>query len=125
MKLADLDPLLIRHELRPCFAGAPGCSTVSPHLEHEYYVDVETIAEADGIRFLCPKCFTTNGGPRGTHSVICWRPRVAAHITPGPGRWEFEGSGLADLTLVAGSSSILLHGGCNAHFWIRAGEIQW
>jgi hypothetical protein len=84
---------------------------------------VESIDEADGVMFLCPVCFQANGGPVGTHAVICWRPRVPSHIDPKPGRWEFEGTGLHDLTLVAGSSSILLTAGCRAHFFIRNGEI--
>src|SRR5574342_554084 len=67
-------------------------------------------AEADGIIFLCPKCFVANKGPIGTHSVICWRPHVPQTTTPVPGRWEFQGTGFDDLTLVAGSSSVLLHG---------------
>lgn len=73
--------------------------------------------------FLCPKCFAANGGNVGTHSCICWRPCVPQTEDPKPGRWEFEGSGLSDLTLVAGSSSVLLQGGCDAHFFVRAGEI--
>jgi hypothetical protein len=85
--------------------------------------DVE-MAEADGIIFLCPKCFQKNGGPVGTHSIICWRPSVPPSVTPGPGRWEFNGTGLDDLSLVAGSSSILLQGGCEAHFLIQNGEIR-
>jgi hypothetical protein len=90
----------------------------------EYHHDVNTIAEADGILFLCPKCFITNAGPIGTHSVICWRPRIAPDVEPKPGRWEFEGTSIDDLTLKAGSSSILLTGeGCHAHFFITNGEI--
>ncbi len=78
---------------------------------------------ADGIDFLCPLCYERNGGPVGTHHVICWRPHVSPDISPKPGRWEFVGSGFHDLTLVAGSSSILLMGGCGAHFWIRQGRV--
>ena len=74
--------------------------------------------------FLCPRCFQTNQGPVGTHRVICWRPHVPQSFFPVPGRWEMEGSGLSDLTLVAGSSSVLLRGGCDAHFFVRGGEIQ-
>lgn len=87
------------------------------------FQDVGTIDEADGIIFLCPKCFAANGGPVGTHAVICWRPRVPQTTSPTPGRWEFKGSAMDDLTLVAGSSSVLLKGGCNAHFFVRNGEI--
>lgn len=84
-----------------------------------------TLEQADGIMFLCPVCFAKNGGPVGTHRIICNRPRVPLRegIYVGPGRWEFEGTGIDDLTLVAGSSSILLLGGCAAHFFIRNGAI--
>lgn len=84
----------------------------------------DLIADADGVIFLCPLCYTKNNGPVGTHSVLCWRPRVAKEIQPGPGRWEFKGTGLDDLTLVAGSSSILLKGGCNWHGYIRNGHAE-
>lgn len=87
---------------------------------------VSSIEDADGVWFLCPKCFAANGGAVGTHRVICWRPRVPAGVIPGPGRWELVGTSLDDLELVAGSSSILLPGepgGCGAHFWVRGGAI--
>lgn len=84
---------------------------------------VETIGEADGVEFLCPKCFAANGGPSGTHAVICWSPSVPQDTSPTPGRWQLQGSGLDDLTLVAGSSSVLLKGGCGAHFFVRSGAI--
>ena len=82
-----------------------------------------TPSSADGVMFLCPKCFRANGGERGTHSVICWKPEVPAAREPGPGRWSFQGSSLEDLTLVASSSSIALLGGCRAHFFIQNGAI--
>jgi hypothetical protein len=93
-----------------------GCGTTFRH------VDI-LFPEADGIFFLCPVCFVTNQGRVGTHGIICWKPHVPQTMPPGPGRWDFQGTGLQDLTLVAGSSSILLKGGCNAHFFIRNGEI--
>jgi hypothetical protein len=76
----------------------------------------------DGIIFLCPKCYGEIG-KIGCHSVICWRPHVPQTMDPKPGRWEFEGGTLDNLTLVAGSSSILLTSGCMAHFFICNGEI--
>lgn len=81
--------------------------------------------DADGIIFACPKCFNTNGGLVGTHHIVCWRPRVplSEHLT-GPGRWEMLGTGYADLTLRAGSSSVSLKGGCNAHFFIESGNVR-
>lgn len=81
------------------------------------------IDEADGIIFLCPVCFINNNGKVGTHYIICWRPRVPQSILPGPGRWDFEGTGFTDLTLKAGSSSVLLRGACKAHFFVRDGSI--
>lgn len=78
-----------------------------------------SIDKADGIRFHCPKCFETTG-----HELICWRPRVPQTIDPKPGRWEFKGSSLDDLSLVAGSSSVHVTGGCQAHFFVRGGRIE-
>jgi hypothetical protein len=79
--------------------------------------------DCDGIIFLCPVCFRTNNGPVGTHSVICFKPHVPLTVNPGPGRWSFQGTSADDLTLVAGSSSVLLDSDCKAHFFIRSGEI--
>ena len=106
MRLADLNPRFLKD------------------IDERNSKFVHDIADADGIMFLCPKCFTENGGAAGTHSVICWRPHVAQSRFPIPGRWEFEGSGFADLSLVAGSSSVLLTGGCAAHFFVRVGQIE-
>jgi hypothetical protein len=82
-----------------------------------------TVESADGVWFLCPQCFRANGGPAGTHMVICWRPRVPQSRDPRPGRWEFQGAGLADLSLVAGSSSVQLTSACRAHFFVRGGRV--
>lgn len=88
---------------------------------------VPTLAEANGIFFVCPVCLAANGDRRpGVHGIECWNPGVPIDTgLPGPGRWSFEGTGYADLTLVAGSSSIHLTGpGCGAHFFIINGEIR-
>jgi hypothetical protein len=78
--------------------------------------------EADGIEFLCPKCFLK--GRIGCHMVVCWKPHVPQTVRPTPGRWELHGSGFDDLTLVAKSSSIKITSGCLAHFFIRNGNIE-
>ena len=85
---------------------------------------VDSINDADGVMFLCPKCFVANKGPVGTHSVICWRPHVPQDVHPIPGRWGFLGNGIDDLELKAGSSSVSLTTGCKAHFFVRDGIIQ-
>ncbi len=85
--------------------------------------------EADGIRFLCPKCYNDPPqGPIGTHSVICWfRGYVPDSAVPGPGRWTPDGeNGLHDLTFVPGNPpmacSVLLLGGCGWHGFVRNGD---
>ena len=106
VKLAELEPQFLVVE-------TPG----------KAYRYVDTLAEAQGIRFLCPKCFSANGGPAGTHSVICWfKDRdVPATEEPLPGRWTVvSGHGYGDLTLTA---SILITSGCMWHGFVTAGEI--
>lgn len=106
MKLVDLEPafLKILDEKTVRFEGV-------------------TMAEADGIAFLCPKCYAANGGRVGTHQVWCWRPHVPQTVSPQPGRWEFTGTGFSDLSLVAGSSSVKLIGGCEWHGFVQNGEV--
>lgn len=108
MKLTDLEPQFLSHR------GDP-----------RTHWNVDTLAEANGIFFVCPKCFAANDNSRiGVHGIICWDPSVPQTVSPTPGRWAMSGTGYEDLTLTAGSSSILLTGpGCGAHFFIQRGEI--
>lgn len=127
MRLTELEAEFIRREVRPnqlvnIVDPADGQSKQVVR-DQEYHHTVTSIAEADGIIFLCPKCFRDHNGSVGTHSCICWSPKVPPDVDPKPGRWELTGTCLDDLTLRAGSSSILLVGGCNAHFFITNGEI--
>lgn len=92
---------------------------------HVHWTRVETLAEAHGVRFLCPLCFATNQGNVGTHSVICWfEGKVPDEATPGPGRWNPQGTGLNDLTFVPGAKtqSVKLEGGCNWHGFVVNGD---
>jgi hypothetical protein len=114
MRLTDLEPQFLRYDQRD---GG------------KFLVPVATLAEAHGLKFLCPKCFAANGGPVGTHQVICWsRSRgTPDDAQPLPGRWAMEGTGFGDLTLNAdppsGARSVLLLGGCEWHGFITAGEV--
>ena len=87
-----------------------------------------TFEQAQGISFLCPKCYAANGGPVGTHSVICWsRSRgVPDEQNPCPGRWLMVGTSFHDLTLNADppsdARSIQLRGGCEWHGYVTSGE---
>jgi hypothetical protein len=109
MRLGDLSPRLMR--------------IITPN---KHYQDVDALADAQGVLFLCPKCFVANNGPIGTHSVLCWflGRGVLDTEKPLPGRWNALGAGLHDLTLQAGSSSILLTGeGCRWHGFITNGAV--
>ena len=83
-----------------------------------------TFADCDGLWFLCPLCWLVNGGRKGTHGIICWKPHVPQSFPPIPGRWSQAGSGFNDLSLVAGSSSIALGGGCQWHGFVQNGEVH-
>lgn len=106
MRLTELEPEFLKREAPDRWQ----CEGVSK-------------AEADGVLFLCPVCLVAKGGRVGCHAVICWQPNVPQDTSPTGGRWRMEGTGFDDLTLVAGSSSVQIVGGCNAHFYVRNGEI--
>jgi hypothetical protein len=112
MLLLELEPQFLRYEERP---------------DGVYSVRVDTIEQANGIRFLCPKCFEANKGKVGTHLIVCWSKTrgVPDHAKPGPGRWLLHGTGYHDLTLTGdgGSDSIALTAGCMWHQFIRNGQI--
>lgn len=90
--------------------------------EVETWRHVDTLAEADGVSFSCPKCYRDK--PGGQHHVLCWfEGRVPDHAQPGPGRWKPSGTGLADLTFVGPrAASVLLQGGCRWHGFVKNGE---
>ena len=94
-------------------------------------VDVETLAEADGVMFQCPQCAAglptrEEAGRRfviGAHYVLCWFVgRVPDDLDPKPGRWNPSGTGLDDLTFVGpGAASVLLTSGCGWHGFVQNG----
>lgn len=96
------------------------------HDDRSHSMVGDRLEGADGVQFLCPLCWKANGGPVGTHVVICWFVgRVPDSETPGPGRWTPSGKGLADLTFVPGnpprSVSVALLSGCRWHGHVRGG----
>jgi hypothetical protein len=104
MKLTDLQPKFLKR------VGD----------ERETWEEIDAITEADGVMFLCPKCFAAKGGPVGTHSVVCWKPHVPQTVDPKPGRWPMTGTGYADLTL---TPSIQIPPPCSWHGFITNGEV--
>lgn len=109
MKLSDLEPSFL--------------TVIEPGKVHQMTSDLVdlTHGRAQGIRFLCPKCFEENGGAVGTHGVQCWfRDADVPEIEEPKPRWGMSGSSFADLTL---SPSILLTSGCGWHGFVTAGAI--
>jgi len=71
----------------------------------KFYAHVATLAEADGVWFLCPKCFIANKGAVGTHSVMagfagrCPPGSYTQDLDGNDTRWQVSGTGLDDLAL--------------------------
>jgi hypothetical protein len=139
MKLRQLEGQFLRREMRVgtwtrIKAAVFEVKKNGPYADDEveevtemrpHHVDVATLAESDGVGFLCPKCFAENGGPVGTHYVICWfEDKVPDDVYPGPGRWNPAGTSLDDLTFVPGkkSQSVALIGGCAWHGFVANGD---
>ena len=112
MKPTDLEARFLRYE--------PRDGTV-------FLRYVDTLVEAQGVIFLCPKCLAANAGPVGTHGVICWSKSrgVPDDANPKPGRWRMDGTGLHDLTLngePGQSRSVRIIGGCGWHGFVTNGD---
>ena len=77
----------------------------SPGPTLDLFSPVETLPEAHGVRFLCPKSFAKNGGPVGTHIVYVWFAgspvpgHIGRNLKGEAVRWVAGGTGLTDLTL--------------------------
>lgn len=102
MKLRELDAIFLRHERR--FGGLP---TDSPRGYNDILHHVDTLAEAHGISFICPKSFAANGGKAGAHrSALIWFSGSPVPLDMGlnkecqPVRWQVaSGDSLDNLTL--------------------------
>ncbi len=111
IKLTDLEAVLVRYDKND---------------EGVFHKGVADLKDAQGVRFLCPKCFAKNGGATGTHAVVCWSSSrgVPPDAQPGPGRWALEGTSIEDLTLgcePGKSRSVQLIGGCKWHGFVTNG----
>lgn len=126
MRLAELEPEFLRWEDR--FEGVPNIKPVGGEFgdpyQHTVVPKVATLAEAQGIGFLCPGCFTRNGGAAGTHMVqVGFHGRgLLPHQSSqakqgGPSRWHVvSGQGVQDLTLAPSIDCGCWHG------YIKLGE---
>ncbi len=112
MRLTELEPEFLRID------------DFNDPVHHQ--VQGDRMEGAHGLLFVCPLCSLAIGSNNGAHRIICWRPMVPQTFHPVPGRWDCQGSGLHDISLVAGSSSIFLQGpgGCQWHGFIRNGNVE-
>ena len=103
MKLIDLKPQFVRFG-----------DLVTENM-HKREI-VETLAEAQGIRFECPN----NNGQRPSGYALClpFRGRGAPSDENGGTQWDVSGTGMHDLTL-----SPSVHAVGVWHGWIRNGEV--
>lgn len=89
------------------------------------WMNVDTLAEAQGLMFLCPTCFVLNRGRAGTHSGLCWfKDRgVPDEQVPLPGRWIPSGTSIDDITFVGPAAASVLFQTCPTryHGFIRNG----
>ena len=124
MQLTDLEPQFVRYETRPHESQAAGWTS-------EYLVRVDALAEAQGIKCLCPSCFLRNNGAVGTHWLeISFSGRgVKDHQGSrnregGPSRWDVSGTGYQNLSM---RPSVLIDPalpGCPGwHGFITNGEV--
>ncbi|HWG97193.1 MAG TPA: DUF6527 family protein [Nitrospira sp.] len=136
VKLTDLEPQFVRYEtkdeVRDFIVGDPATwhergNPVEYRVRLcESKVYVNTLAEAQGIMFLCPVCFAANGGNVGTHSCeVTFEGRGAlpsqgTQNKQGPVRWNVSGDSYENLTT---TPSIQLIGGCNWHGYITNGDV--
>lgn len=130
MRLLDLNPKFYRYETRRSIGRfVDGGNVVEREHDAVYLPKVDRIEDAQGVMFLCPKCFSDNGGAVGTHGVICWsRSRgVPDTAEPRPGRWTLDGTGFHDLTLNGDppgtARSVQLTAGCKWHGFVTNGEV--
>ena len=87
---------------------------------------VESLAEAQGVQFLCPACFEKNHGPVGTHCCLCWFSDhgVSDDEVPTGGRWVPSGAGLEDLSLSPSIMSPSDPGCAGWHGFLEQGKVR-
>ena len=145
MKLVELQPSLFRYETRyeditkvdPAFtwdhsrnqylnangqewhnAGAP---TLTLPGEREYLITVQTLPEAHGIMFLCPKCYQENSGEVSTHHIHMPFASRGVDLTKHTHQWNVTGNDYNDLST---TPSYMIVGGCGWHGYITNGEVS-
>lgn len=109
MKLAELDAQLLRCGEETSsekdeaglyvFRSDGEIFMRSPGPSRTFFSHVDRVADAHGIRFLCPKSFAKNGGPKGTHSVYIFfvgSPYAGRNTAGQEVRWTVVGGTTID-----------------------------
>ena len=106
MKLRDLEASFMAHEARAPNAESRALNPQwSPDYRQDWFITVDTFAEAHGLKFLCPKSFAANGGAKGAHFIIVWfsgkpvPPHIGRNKAGKIVRWQASGTSLDDLIL--------------------------
>ncbi len=108
MKLTELEPILLKR------------------INDKTHQTVGVLSDADGIMFLCPKCFAANKGRGGTHNIICWfNGRVLTPMNPLTKQWNPSGSNWKAFGFdPSGEQGIKVNGGCGWQGFIENGEVK-
>ena len=132
MKLTDLEPQFIRYEegIADKWHGKKleDGSTQWGGFPVQMKRYVDTLADAQGVMFLCPLCFTKNNGSINTHQCeVTFSDRGVknedgVHNNLGlPVRWSVTGSCYDDLST---QPSVLVQGGCGWHGFLTDGNVS-
>jgi hypothetical protein len=133
VRLPALEATFIRHERRrePITlandpANYPAGGTRVEERDVDLSIPVGILAEAHGIRFICPQAYMRQGGPVGAHEIQVWfagspvPPNVGINSKGETVRWTASGTGLDDLTL---QPSILeINPDCGWHGFVTNGD---
>lgn len=128
MRLRDLEAYFTKYQERAVPNDQFVDGVLHPDGIERSYLHVETLAEADGLWYLCPLCFKANGGPVGTHSMktgfrgLCPPGSYGKNKDGVEVRWDVlpASTGIDDLQL---SPSIQIQGGCNWHGFIGSNGV--
>lgn len=91
------------------------------------FMRVSTLREAHGIRFICPKSFTTNAGMVGAHLIQVFfvgspvPNNIGVNKAGEPVRWSVSGTSLDDLALLP---SIREEGLCGWHGFVGSNGVE-
>ena len=132
--LLELDARFMQYEVTiadQCHGRKlPDGTTQWGGFEVDTFIKVDTLTDAHGLWFDCPKCYTAwkAGSEHGPHAVLVWfeGSPVPDHIGKNKDgktvRWKVAGgTGLSDLILTP--SIQLQGGGCEWHGFVGSGGV--